>query len=187
MSRIFNKNHSWIWINDFRSWSFVAKVAYSYSSIYIHIHLFIFIFMSLIHISLYSDVPDLQKKSFMTKCPGSSIKIIHDKMSRIFNKNHSTFIWKRQLILVCGIQDLHSGDLTHCIINKVSAQIAKICRDFGSCYCWLSGTTLGYWSWGLGFESVWCTFWDSSFREGSLFPLLKILCLMGNPVPTSKL
>ena len=61
--------------NDQLSWSFVAKVAYSYS---------------------WQNVPDLQWKSFY-------------------------LFWKRQLILVCGIQDLHSGDLTDCIINKVSA------------------------------------------------------------------
>ena len=45
---------------------FIFMVYFSYSCIYIHIHV----------ISLCSNVPDLQKKLFMTKCPGSSIKII---------------------------------------------------------------------------------------------------------------
>ena len=71
---------------------------------YIHIHLFIFIFMLfyihihviLIHIHgiffifiyLYSHSCYI----FIFRCSGSSKKIIHDKMSRIFNKNHS-WIW----------------------------------------------------------------------------------------------
>ena len=94
MSRIFNKNHSWIWISDFcYKWS-TKLIICSKSRLFIFIYLYsyscrLFVFMWLIHIFSYSDVPDLQKKSFMTKCPGSSIKIIHDKVSRIFNKNHS--------------------------------------------------------------------------------------------------
>ena len=126
---------------------------YPYSCIFIFIfmlYFFIFIFMLFIFIFMLGLFIFMYLYShscyiFIFKCPGSSKKIIHDKMSRIFNKNHSTFFWKRQLILVFGIQDLHSGDLPDCIINKVSAYVAKSCSDFGSCDDrWLSGTALDY-------------------------------------------
>ena len=113
---IFMLFHAYIYIFIFMLYLFIFMLFYIHihgilihiHAFYIHIHGIFFIFMYLYSHSCYI---------FIFKCPGSSKKIIHDKMSRIFNKNHSTFFWKRQLSLVCGIQDLHSGDLTDCIIN----------------------------------------------------------------------
>ena len=100
---------------------FIFMLYFSHSCIYIHIHV-IFLYS---YSSYVFHIHDLIL-SFMVclfifmVC----LFIFTVLMSRIFKKihihgfdvpdlkkNHSTFFWERQLILVCGIQDLYSGDL----------------------------------------------------------------------------
>ena len=76
-----------------------SRFAYSYS------RFCLFVFMVL------KNVPDLpKKKSFMIAYSYSWLLIHIHSFENVpdLQKNHSTFFWKRQLILVCEIQDLTS-------------------------------------------------------------------------------